>query len=132
MRLCAVYVQGLLSNVQRKNVETVATLVAVVRSQVETIEDRKRIAMRCTEQSDRLKKNANHKEALKELVTTMKGNWSFDRVHVAVGPGNAGPKAMPALPCIAVGEVVLRQRKSRTSASVSWLGFPTGKICGRK
>jgi HEAT repeat protein len=74
-----------------------ATLVAAVRSQVETVKDRKRIAMRCAELTDRLKRNANDKEALSELVTTIKGNWSFGRVHAAIGLGNAGPNAMPAI-----------------------------------
>src|SRR6478672_3007887 len=74
-----------------------ATLVAPACSRIETIGDREHIAMRCAELSDRIKKNANDKEALKELVTTMKGNWSFARVHAAIGLGNAGPNAMPAI-----------------------------------
>jgi HEAT repeat protein len=74
-----------------------ATLVAPACSPIETIGDREHIAVRCAELSDRIKKNANDKEALKELVTTMKGSWSFARVHAAIGLGNAGPNAMPAI-----------------------------------
>jgi YD repeat-containing protein len=74
-----------------------ATLAAALRSQTETNEDRKRIAMRCDELSNRIRVNANDREALQELVTNLKGSWSFARVHAAIALGNAGPNAMPAI-----------------------------------
>ena len=73
------------------------SLYVVDGCRVETAYSRNRVANRCAELSNRLRNNANDEQALNELVTTMKGNSSFARVHAAIGLGNAGPNAMRAI-----------------------------------
>src|SRR6476660_8581872 len=51
--------------------------IVFIRCHIELQSDRDRIAARCREWSNRLKRDANDKDALNHLVAVLNGKWSF-------------------------------------------------------